>query len=888
MIRANIFKFQWEVSMRTGFGAAVALAHFAIIGATFAAAAPTPAEIDAAIAKGITFLKRIQTNGNWESVQSVDFQKLDPKGGPGDDKPRNFGGFTAIATYALLAAGESDQAPELAKSIRWLMNNEVRGTYAAGLRAQVWRMIPETRERNAARDRDKAFLLNSLIQQGPNVGFYGYSYGGPVIVQGMRGPVGAGNAAFPPGGNRAADAWYDRSNSQYGVLGVWALEQAGADIPQKYWETVDKAWKASQSNEGGWNYSSGAADWSKVSITMTSAGVATLFITREHLKELRSDPCSGAIANDHIESGLKFIDKHIDEGVKGGSYYAMYGVARVGVASGRKYFGKIDWYQEGAQYLVNNQKGDGSWNSQWGPIPETAFGLLFLSSGRAPVMFTKVQYESGDAKPREDPWNERPNDIANLAKWTGDSIGHRLAWRVANLHAPKPSFDDTSVLYLSGSGAMAFNKDELQTLREFAEHGGLIFGNANCGKDGFTKSFSELALKLFPQCAARPLPASHPIFTEQRFKASNWKKLPEVLGVSDGDRELMLLVSHDDPSWAWQATLKSKQPMLELGTDIFLYAVAHRPPPRPKEESPNESPPIGAAQAFNKASPPDPAAEAKATALVQDAYGPYPLDPKKSQALAVQLIDQANKGNDELAVRYVLLRDARVLANAAGDFLLSLRSVETMAQLFTVESHQQEVTILKMACAAGLAPVKSREVAIEALRISKEAAATLDFIDAVSAADFAERLSIAGNDDLLSRESHALFLDTLAREREYASVQQIIDKLRHAPDDGEGNLTLGKFLCYRRSDWVNGLPHLARGTDSVLKSAALREMSLGNFASADAAMNIADLWWDIGGQATGTDASSLRSHARSWYAKAAPNLSGVRKLVAEKRAALSN
>jgi hypothetical protein len=53
---------------------------------------------------------------------------------------------------------------------------------------------------------------------------------------------------------------------------------------------------------------------------------------------------------------------------------------------GIKMIGGRDWYAEGALYLVNAQREDGSWLSYGEmPIVDTAFALLFLKKAVLPV-----------------------------------------------------------------------------------------------------------------------------------------------------------------------------------------------------------------------------------------------------------------------------------------------------------------------------------------------------------------------------------------------------------------------------------------------------------------------------------------------------------------------
>jgi Domain of unknown function (DUF4159)/Prenyltransferase and squalene oxidase repeat len=514
----------------------------------------TPAEVNAAIQKAKDYLYAHQAkDGSWENTPNPD-----PKGGQADVNGKQWGGLTAIATYAELAAGESATTePRLAKPILFLQNANIQGIYATGLRCQSWFLLNDPKKFKPFIERDKVTLLNAVYAQpakaqSDEFGFYPYW--------------------FEKGQQQPAN-WYDRSVSQYGVLGVWALEQAGAEIPVSYWRLVDSAWRKAQHSDGGWSYrKADGPDKGASSVTMTAAGIATLFITQDYTLGSGAD-CKGNITNPNIDAGLAWMDKHIMQAL-GGNYYGMYGIERIGVASGHKYFGPVDWFHVGADFLVKNQAADGSWG---GDIPNTCFGLLFLARGRAPVIMNKLQYEvtENNGKAVEGPWNERPRDVANFAHWMGThSVEGFFNWQVVNLRVPIEELHDSPILYISGNKELDFNNIELEKLRTFAEQGGVILGNSDCNNAIFSKSFEKLGNKLFPNYAFRDLPPGHPIFLDEQYPARLWKSRLKVRGLSNGIRELMLLAPEADMARGWHTrSEKTKQELYELGADIFLYAV---------------------------------------------------------------------------------------------------------------------------------------------------------------------------------------------------------------------------------------------------------------------------------------------------------------------------
>src|SRR5262249_49128025 len=152
-----------------------------------------------------------------------------------------------------------------------------------------------------------------------------------------------------------------------GVFAAWGTEQAGAEIPTQYWMDEDAAWKKVQFSDGGGDYRDGAKKGKGGSTyTMTCAGLGPPFITQDYLMRANShqfDTCKGGVTNANIEKGLAWLDSHIAQSIRGGKreFYGLYGLERVGVASGRKYFGTLDWYKTGSDLLLSGQDANGGW-----------------------------------------------------------------------------------------------------------------------------------------------------------------------------------------------------------------------------------------------------------------------------------------------------------------------------------------------------------------------------------------------------------------------------------------------------------------------------------------------------------------------------------------------
>jgi len=526
------------------------------MGLSVAGPAPAlnPQQAEQAIKRGVEWLYSRQQNGNWEEVPLPD-----PDGKDWETRGRQWGGRTAIATYALLAAGQDPKDPRLQKALEFLKESNITGTYAIGMRSQVWQFLPrETPERRALIQRDARLLMGGIKREGSAAGMFNYYNDGK------------------PGDR------YDHSCSNYGVLGLWAAAENNVELPTDMWGFLEMAWRQHQYDDGSWSYmfqpdDRGAQD-AKSTVSMTAAGVATLFITQDYVHSLEGLKCTGNTPDPHIERGIKWLAANFDKYKQFRLYYALYNISRVGVASGHKYFDTVDWFQRAGDYIIQSQRGDGSWDNGCGDIPDTCFCILFLVRGRAPVVINKLEYtvdRAGD-NPAPITWNQRPRDVANLTRWMAKQFERDLNWQIVNLKAPVEELHDAPILLISGSEALNFNPEQRNKLKLFVEEGGLIVGHADCGRLQFYSSFQKLGKQLFPTCEFRDLPAAHVIYTDQQFKRTSWRLPPKVMGLSNGARELMLSIPIADPGKNWQTRSfegADHKPGAQLMADIFLYAV---------------------------------------------------------------------------------------------------------------------------------------------------------------------------------------------------------------------------------------------------------------------------------------------------------------------------
>ena len=492
--------------------------------------ADEPALTDAAVEKTIqsaaTWIKASrESSHNWEVNTEPDSWF--------------WGGSSALAVLALLYTGEDPRTEFMGQSLDWLSDQTLNGTYTYGTRAHALALVPGTKYRSRL-ESDLQWLLENVWPPGSdNAGCYGYE--------------------ARPADNQ--NGYWDNSNSQYGVLGVWMATDAGLIAPNSYWESVGRHWMRTQQSDGGWCYQgSGQSTGS-----MTAAGLATLFVVFD--RAYASHPQDGVAVKAAIETGLNWLGREYTTenpfGEARWRYYYLYGVERVGRASGYKYFRNKDWFLEGATYLIGRQKPEGFWESTgegMSDLRNTCFALMFLCHGRAPLLFNKLQH-GGD-------WDNKLRDVAGLTHFSQHALERLLNWQIVKLDGPLDDLMEAPVLYMSGRTAWEFSDTDVQKIREYCRRGGMVLAVA--GRDGqeFTDSIRALAESALPEHRLRPLPSDHPLLSGEIQFAID--KPPPMFEVNNGTRTLMLICT-DDIAATWNRG-KGSRADFELGCNIYNYA----------------------------------------------------------------------------------------------------------------------------------------------------------------------------------------------------------------------------------------------------------------------------------------------------------------------------
>ena len=290
-----------------------------------------------------------------------------------------------------------------------------------------------------------------------------------------------------------------------------------------------------------------------------------------------------------------------------------------------------------------------------------------------------------------------------------------------------------------------------------------------------------------------------------------------------------------------------------------------------------------AAEPTSKPSPPDAATVKEALVTVNEVYRNDIAKAKTAdeRASIVGNLIAAAKEEKDATARFALLSKAQDVAAEGGDYDGASAALDAMDAAFDVDVLRMKLdTATATGRMARNAEQKSRLAAAISELVDQSIAAERYDI-AKSAADVGLTVAWAGADTATIQDATAKVQQVREIATAYEDAKKARAVLDQKPTDPDASLIVGKFLCFFKDNWENGLPMLAMGNDPALKGLAVQE-ALGP-KGVDEQVKLGDKWWSMATQLTGPAQDAVQAHAAVWYRTALPNLSGLAKAKVDKR-----
>jgi hypothetical protein len=180
----------------------------------------------------------------------------------------------------------------------------------------------------------------------------------------------------------------DNSNTQFAMLGLWVAQRYGIPADPTFHLMVER-FEKTQREDGWWSYDlqfhrrNPYSSSSMICVGLMGLAIghgltpASLKTTPRHMEDSRVLNGLAALYQ-QIGSPTGQMDKPILLPEMYMVMYFLWSVERVAMLYNLPTLGDKDWYRWGAEILVVNQKPGGEWVSDFGPVVNTGFALLFL------------------------------------------------------------------------------------------------------------------------------------------------------------------------------------------------------------------------------------------------------------------------------------------------------------------------------------------------------------------------------------------------------------------------------------------------------------------------------------------------------------------------------
>lgn len=133
-----------------------------------------------------------------------------------------------------------------------------------------------------------------------------------------------------------------------------------------------------------------------------------------------------------------------------------------------------------------------------------------------------------------------------------------------------------------------------------------------------------------------------------------------------------------------------------------------------------------------------------------------------------------------------------------------------------------------------------------------------------------ETFARSQNDAAMMQRITGLREDVSEARKVYADIESQFLSLERPSFNPEGNLLVGRYLCFHRNQWQQGIPFLAKSSNQKLKDAALLELESPTTPTLQA--EIGDMWWESVTGFPPVEKKRIQRRAAQWYQSAIAGL----------------
>lgn len=275
---------------------------------------------------------------------------------------------------------------------------------------------------------------------------------------------------------------------------------------------------------------------------------------------------------------------------------------------------------------------------------------------------------------------------------------------------------------------------------------------------------------------------------------------------------------------------------------------------------------------------PDATARSAATAALRKEFARElsGKDAKGRRELAQKLLERAASTDVDAAVRYAAFEMSVAIDVEQRDLRAALDAGERFAAAFDVSAATLGLVSVTIICAGTKEPSVIAEGAGAAIELAGRALDTGD--DATAARALSTSVTLAKSVKLGGLAARATALSEFPGTFRTLSGLAAVGRktLEASPDDAGAHEAVGRFLCFGRGRWSEGVAHLAKSSNAATSEPAAREARHESDPAARDA--VADAWWDLGQkEKVSLVRARLLGHAASLYEAALVDASAERR-----------